>query len=439
MKTKMMILVCLLAGILLSAAEQTAWTKKQMDFTVQCTTNCPDAIGKLNTTVKIAVTVKGTRKGFFSARFYHNGREIGQKMYVPVGQTAEFSASLVNPGVLYVRYTISDADKKHILGKNRQVLQGGLGVLVAPEALKPGNPLPPADFDVFWQKKRKELDQVPVKAAERPLALPRGFDNIRCADVTVDCTGGTPVTGVLTMPKNAAKKSLPAVVYFNGAGVYSAFPHPYIAQKAIAFDVNAHGILNGQNAKYYQDLNSGKLKNYRSTLTGDPGKDYFTGMLVRVMRALDYVKTIPEWNGRDLYVRGRSQGGAQALAAAALDHDVTLCLAEVPALCDHGGRLVNRQPGWPRFLDSADVKKIDKAKLKEVSYFDIVFFAPKIKCPVYVTAGLIDNTCLSSGVYAMFNRIPRDTPKAITIMPDCDHADITPVSGRTEMERLLQK
>ena len=155
------------------------------------------------------------------------------------------------------------------------------------------------------------------------------------------------------------------------------------------------------------------------------------------MRALDYVKTLPEWNGRDLIVRGRSQGAAQALAAAALDPDVSMCLAELPALCDHGGRFVDRQPGWPRYCDAGDPRKIDRKKLREVSYFDMVFFAPKIKCPVYVSAGLIDNVCLASGIYAMFNRIPRDVPKAFCIMPESDHGDVVPNSGRTEIERRL--
>ena len=53
------------------------------------------------------------------------------------------------------------------------------------------------------------------------------------------------------------------------------------------------------------------------------------------MRSLDYVKSLPEWNGKVLIVKGGSQGGAQSIVAAALDNNVTMMIAEVPAMCDH--------------------------------------------------------------------------------------------------------
>lgn len=49
-------------------------------------------------------------------------------------------------------------------------------------------------------------------------------------------------------------------------------------------------------------------------------------MYLRVLRALDYVKTLPEWDGKNLIVIGSSQCGAQAIVAAALDPQVSLCL-----------------------------------------------------------------------------------------------------------------
>ena len=70
-------------------------------------------------------------------------------------------------------------------------------------------------------------------------------------------------------------------------------------------------------------------------------------MFQRACRALEYLKSRPEWDGRILIVSGGSQGGAQALAAAGLDPQVTCCVALVPALCDHHGLLAGRQPSWP--------------------------------------------------------------------------------------------
>lgn len=47
------------------------------------------------------------------------------------------------------------------------------------------------------------------------------------------------------------------------------------------------------------------------------------GMLLRDWRALQWAKTLPEWNGKDVAVAGGSMGGYQALAMAALDPGVT--------------------------------------------------------------------------------------------------------------------
>jgi cephalosporin-C deacetylase-like acetyl esterase len=63
-------------------------------------------------------------------------------------------------------------------------------------------------------------------------------------------------------------------------------------------------------------------------------------MFLRVIAALDILTDRPEWDGRTLITRGTSQGGAQSLAAAALDPRVTLSVAGVSAMCDLSGMVV---------------------------------------------------------------------------------------------------
>ena len=46
-------------------------------------------------------------------------------------------------------------------------------------------------------------------------------------------------------------------------------------------------------------------------------------MFVRLARALDFLTTRPEWDGKTLAVIGHSQGGCQALVAGGLDERVT--------------------------------------------------------------------------------------------------------------------
>ena len=159
-------------------------------------------------------------------------------------------------------------------------------------------------------------------------------------------------------------------------------------------------------------------------------------MFQRVMRALDYVKSLPEWDGRTLIVMGQSQGGGQSLAAAGLDPQVTLCCANVPALCDLGGRSLGRRPGWP--IASLPHKIQTDAEVRgRTAYVDGVFFARRIKCPVYLSTGLVDNTCISSAVFSAFNSIPAGVEKHMYINPSGNHDTSDSIEGDTVIRKIL--
>jgi len=122
-------------------------------------------------------------------------------------------------------------------------------------------------------------------------------------------------------------------------------------------------------------------------------------MSLRVMRALQYVKTLPQWNGKDLLVSGGSQGGLQTIWAAALDSDVTEADAVVPWGCDIGGKEnFNRHfGGWHLPYTRA------------MDYFDCINMAKRIKCKMVISrAGLGDYVCPPSGIAVMYNNLKCD-------------------------------
>ena len=277
----------------------------------------------------------------------------------------------------------------------------------------------PEDFDAFWDQVKKELAAVPMKELER---VPVPDKRVKMYDVKVACAGGMPVSGYLCIPLNAKPKSCPAFVSFHGAGVRSSYqPVGRALQGVIALDVNAHGIINGQPAKFYDGLRQKELDRYSHRNKNDRDKFYFKGMYMRLMRALEYIKSQPEWDGKHLIVSGSSQGGAQVLAACALDHDITFARAGVPAMCDHSGCLGNRCSGWPRLYTKKDYEA-DPAVAKCASYYDGVYFARRIKCPIWINTGFIDNTCAPSTVFAAFNSIPTGVDKHIQTFPDTGHS-----------------
>jgi cephalosporin-C deacetylase-like acetyl esterase len=192
--------------------------------------------------------------------------------------------------------------------------------------------------------------------------------------------------------------------------------------RLLAFDFNAHGLPNGKGKAFYDEQTNGKLKSYPAFGADDRDKIYFLGMYLRVLRALEFVTTQPQWDGKTLIVQGSSQGGGQALVAAAMDRRVTLCLASVPALCDHTAFMVNRTPGWPRIVPKDSSGKYNDKVAQAARYIDAVNFAARIKCPTWITVGYIDRTCSASSVYAAYNNIPADTEKHIIARPGMGHS-----------------
>ena len=129
-------------------------------------------------------------------------------------------------------------------------------------------------------------------------------------------------------------------------------------------------------------------------------------IFLRIVRSLDYLKSRPEWNGKDLIAAGPSFGGCQTIVAAALDKDITLACPGGPAMADHRGADNNQKEGWPKLLKNR-LAKVDPVKAKENSaYFDVANFARLIKCPVVFSVGFIDTVCSPTSVYSAYNNVP---------------------------------
>ena len=236
---------------------------------------------------------------------------------------AELATALARPGFLKCTAKLASNPK----------VEGSGGAGIDPLKITPSRPKP-ADFDAFWDNRKKAIDNFPWQVKLTP--VDSNNPKVKLYDLEVALPEGAPMRGYLAIPADAKAKSLPAYVSYHGAGVRSSGrPVGMAAQGVIALDINAHGILNGQPDAFYKDLETGALKSYRYDGCEDRDKSYFRGMFERVYQSLRYVKSRPEWDGKNLIVYGGSQGGGQALVAAGLDPAVTCCVALVPALCDH--------------------------------------------------------------------------------------------------------
>ncbi len=321
---------------------------------------------------------------------------------------AEVVGTLESPGFLSAKVTM----------KNSSTL---VAAAVDPLKIQPSLAVPD-DFDQFWNAQKQLLAAVPMKASMNPIQSP--VSQVQAFDVTVDCLGA-PVSGYLGKPEGAQPKSLPAILFVHGAGVGSAnlgsLNWCKQAGGMLSMDINAHGLPNGKPKEFYSELANGELKDYRVRGRHSRDEIYFRGMFLRLIRAIDFLTSQPEWDGKKLIVYGSSQGGFQALAAAGLDARVTFICAGVPAGCDHTGSQVDRISGWPKLVATDPSGQPEAQSLQASRYFDAVNFAQRAKCAgAALTVGFIDVTCPPTSVYAAYNAL--NMPKSI-------HAD--PLTGHT--------
>ena len=284
----------------------------------------------------------------------------------------------------------------------------------------------PADFDAFWARQKAALAKIPfnAKRAEAKCRNP----NVRLYAVSVDCAGGAPMTGYLSIPKAAEsgkKYGIKIQAFGYGYGDKGANPPKNPEADAIHFKLNTHGVLLrefGATDEYYKEYGE-KIKSNGYTYAFDPQQNsnpetaYFRGMILRMIRAIQYAKSLPEWDGKDLHVYGNSQGGAFAIWAAGCGEGVTSVHSTVTGFCDVGAELAGRLRGpWPR------VKYVEA-----LGYFDPVNFAKRIpaSCRVDVArAGLGDYTCQPSGLAILWNSLK--CPKRIVWMQGSEHSYVPP-------------
>jgi cephalosporin-C deacetylase len=248
-----------------------------------------------------------------------------------------------------------------------------LGAAIAPSQLQPSVPRP-ADFDAFWDGKRKALAAIPINPALTP--SPTDKPGVELYTVKLDSLGSH-VQGYLARPAKAGK--FPALVVFEWAGVHALQPATVTDRAAegwLAFNVDSHDLPPSQA--------TGVGTGYQAIGNTDRETCYFLNMYLRDSRAIDYIASRPDWDGKNIVVMGTSMGGHQSLAAAGLNPHVTAVIVNEPAGADSNGDLHGRKAGYPNW-DSTNPKVMETAL-----YFDTVNFASRIKAPVMAAMGFID-------------------------------------------------
>lgn len=270
----------------------------------------------------------------------------------------------------------------------------------------------PQDFRSFWQKNVEELKQVPMSYTKE-LYKDYCTDKIDCYLVKLQIDNmGHSMYGFLFYPKNAQPGKHPVVLCPPGAGIKTIkdpMRNKYYAENGfVRFEVEIHGLdprisseTFGEISHAFNDRNGGYLAN------GLENKDiyYMKHVYVGLVRCIDFLTSLPEWDGKNVAVQGGSQGGALAIIAAGLDNRVTQCVANHPALSDMAGYAAKGGTGgYPHFCRQPQILS-NKDCLNTLAYFDVVNFARYVKAPTYLTWGYNDVTCPPTTSYAVWNTL----------------------------------
>ena len=291
----------------------------------------------------------------------------------------------------------------------------------APELIQPTVELP-ADFEDFWNNGKKELAKLPIDA-ELTLQPDLCTPEINVYHVSLQSVrqpsswqGTSRFYGMLSMPSRPGR--YPAILAVPGAGVRAYGRDDRASNGLIVLQVGIHGIPVNLPTETYHALGTGALAGYWKFGLEDKEDYYYKRVYLGCVRAVDFIETLPEYDGNNLAVTGGSQGGALSLIAAGLDDRIKYLAAYYPALSDLTGYLHDRAGGWPHlFRDSNHNTRDDW--IKTSAYYDVVNFARKINIPGWYSWGFDDPVCPPTSMYAAFNSI--EAPKELIIFQETEH------------------
>lgn len=330
---------------------------------------------------------------------------------VPADQMLTVRTSMNQPGFVHIYVVLVDENGKTVffdytLPNGKKMKRGicyDAGGAAEPEKLTDCGE--PDDFDAFWAKQKKRLAKVPFAGkVDRKLVRKTRTGSIYA--VSIPAPGPRPATGYLTIPDAAGTGSLPVQISFYGYGNLKQKVPRYVSVRQIRFYMNAHGQELGREPGYYERFfasigTPGYTYAFDPEQNKNPETCFFNGMVMRILRSLEYLKSLPEWDGVNLIASGGSQGGLQTMWAAALDPAVTSAVHLVTWCCDLAGQEKAGRLAGPWRLKYVPA----------LDYYDPVFMAKRIKkASVVITrAGLGDYVCPPSGLMLCYKNLA--TPK----------------------------
>jgi cephalosporin-C deacetylase-like acetyl esterase len=395
-----------LAGLLLALFCTSASAQQVLTFTPFHANGIYQPGGRVGWTVTRPSDTAGPTRFIYDIK--KNGFDVLESGMLDLSLgTATIEIVVDEPSMVYVQVT-PEGEQPPPAEAAQQKPYASVGAAVAPDRLQPSVPRP-EDFDDFWAAKLKAQRDLPMNPVLT--LVDSNVPGVELSTVRVDCLGSR-MQGYLSKPQREGK--FPALVMYQGAGVRALRPAAATARAAegwLVLDVDSHDKA--------PDSPTGPPNNYHTIGNTDREQSYFLNMYLRDTRAIDYIATRPDWDGKTIVILGTSMGGQQGLVTAALNPDrITALLVNEPSGADTNGELHGRRAAYPNWPAS------DPKAMEAALYFDPVNFASRIKAPTLASMGFIDRVVPPAGVWIVLNQI--SAPKEALPMIEANHVHLTP-------------
>lgn len=263
-----------------------------------------------------------------------------------------------------------------------------------------------ADFTDFWDRIIAENNKyaLNLKVMKRDYYVP----GVHVYDVYFDGFRNSRIHAVYVCPENG-KHNAPASVIFHGYNWNTLQPHyafKYVVQGIPVLMVE----VRGQNVKSpdHNQYDHGGATGWMMMGIENPNHYYYTYVYMDCFRSVNVIRELS--GKKSVFVEGGSQGGALAIAVAALQNDILLALSDVPFLT-HFVRSVRLSTEGPYnevyhyFKVHDPLHKKSQLVYETLSYFDCMNLADRVLCPVLIGVGLEDHVCPPSSGYALYHHL----------------------------------
>ncbi|MBC2600344.1 alpha/beta fold hydrolase [Puniceicoccus vermicola] len=299
----------------------------------------------------------------------------------------------------------------------------------------------PADFDAYWSRALADLAAVSPNLEWVDSDFKVSYAN--CRSLYFSGVGGARIHAKVAAPNPLPKTPSPAIVMFHG--YTGSSPDwmtmlPYVAAGFTVLGLDCRG-QGGRSEDTVPTIGNTLHGHIIKGLDDHEDKLYYRNVYLDTVQ-LTHIAIDLEWvDAERVGCMGGSQGGALAIACAALEPRIKRTSSHFPFLSDFKrvwtmGMDQNAYAGLRDYFRRFDpLHEKEEEIFEKLGYIDICNLAPRIRGEVRMALTLLDNICPPSTQFAVYNAITSKKHKAV--YSDFGHENL-PGAPEANFQFMLQ-